>query len=331
MKSGDLVTVGLKAYNQRAFIREAVEGVLSQTYRPLEIVVSDDGSTDGTWEEIKSVLDGRDLGPDVSFVLNRNAVNLGNMGNWLKIGELSHGEWIVKCDGDDISEANRVETIVKHVVKADENGSKIFVVSNGGIKIDNEGRLIGYFRARSANCQLGATMAFRRDCFTRFPLPINKRIVDDEVFARRALMLGDECLIEEPLVRYRIGSGVSSACENIRATEIHCIQMFPDNLRQCQQDLEFIRTDMGETHYRYWVQRLMNDEVQHSLNLKLCTAKTFVERYQAYRQMAKTSWLTPYRWKLFCYLLPRKWGDGLLKMATRLRYVNRSRFVAGGR
>ena len=45
-----LVTFALFAYNQEQFIREAVEGAFAQTYEPLEIILSDDCSTDRTFE-----------------------------------------------------------------------------------------------------------------------------------------------------------------------------------------------------------------------------------------------------------------------------------------
>ena len=53
MKYGDLITVGLKCYNQRGTIGAALEAALCQTYRPLQVVVSDDGSTDGSYELLR--------------------------------------------------------------------------------------------------------------------------------------------------------------------------------------------------------------------------------------------------------------------------------------
>ena len=48
-----LVTISMITYNQERYVRDAVRGALAQTYEPLEIVISDDCSTDSTWDIIR--------------------------------------------------------------------------------------------------------------------------------------------------------------------------------------------------------------------------------------------------------------------------------------
>ena len=45
-----LVSFCLKSYNQKRYLKNALQGAFAQTYRPLEIVISDDGSKDGSKE-----------------------------------------------------------------------------------------------------------------------------------------------------------------------------------------------------------------------------------------------------------------------------------------
>src|SRR5215470_18905066 len=96
-----LVTFYVMAYNQARFIREAVEGALAQTYSPLEIVLSDDCSWDGTFEVMRDAVKGYS-GPH-TVILNRNPRNLGLSEHVNRIIELARGDLIIAADGDDVS------------------------------------------------------------------------------------------------------------------------------------------------------------------------------------------------------------------------------------
>ncbi len=74
-----LVTFTLFAYNHEKYIREkAVEGALAQTYTPLEIILSDDCSTDRTFEIIQEIA--KSYTGKHQLVINRNKKNLGLAG-----------------------------------------------------------------------------------------------------------------------------------------------------------------------------------------------------------------------------------------------------------
>jgi len=87
-----LVTVVIPAYNAERHIVEALEGVLAQTYRPVEIVVVDDGSTDATAETV------RRFGPRVRFTtqINAGAGAARNRGV-----AMATGRYIAFLDADD--------------------------------------------------------------------------------------------------------------------------------------------------------------------------------------------------------------------------------------
>jgi glycosyltransferase involved in cell wall biosynthesis len=96
-----LVSFVLFAYNTEKYIREAVSGALSQTYSPLEIILSDDCSTDRTFE-IMQEMAANYQGPH-KIVLNRNPQNFGIGRHYNKFMELASGEIIELAAGDDIS------------------------------------------------------------------------------------------------------------------------------------------------------------------------------------------------------------------------------------
>lgn len=224
-----LVTIGIKCLNLEKYVGEAVRSALEQTYRPLEIVISDDGSTDDTWRVVEESVRkfARD---DVNVVLNRNLVNLGNCGNWEKVCSLAKGEWIFKFDGDDISEPTRVERVMSSITAGDTSASSACTL------IALDGHLVGSRSAASADVAFGAVMAFHRSTFDRFPRVSYPRVMDDVVWKNRARILGSHCRVDEPLVRYRLGSGVVGAFANTRAGIRVCNRTALDESEQLRID-----------------------------------------------------------------------------------------------
>ena len=104
------VTLGLFTHNHETFVLRALQGVLSQTYSPLQILITDDASSDRTPQIIQEELD-RYMGPhQIEFTINaenrRLAVNINrNMA-------CATGDLYVISSGDDISHPNRVERLV---------------------------------------------------------------------------------------------------------------------------------------------------------------------------------------------------------------------------
>ena len=307
-----LISVVTPCFNVEPFLDTFFGSILGQSYPHFELICVDDGSTDGSYEFLQDRIAAR-TAQDVEVVLLRNEVNLGNMGNWLRICAAAKGEWLVKADGDDASEPNRVEAIARAL----DGRSDVYVVSSGGVKVNADGREVGRFKARSAWHPLGACMTFHRACWEKFPAPKDLRNVDDEIFARRALILGDgaEVRIDVPLVRYRVGSGISSTVDDIRATELKCMRMNPRSFAQVREDLEACGRDVVR-----WRTTFDAQEREVALGIALRTAPTFAQRLAAWRQLPGRRITTPYGLKLLIYLLPKKLGDICLKVLSSLRY-----------
>ncbi|RZU99101.1 glycosyltransferase [Spiribacter vilamensis] len=102
-----LVTFALFAFNQEQYIREAVEGAFSQTYEPLEIILSDDCSTDRTFEIMQEMAEGY-KGPHRVIAL-KNDPNLGIGPHVSSIVAQANGEYVAFAAGDDISKPDRVQ------------------------------------------------------------------------------------------------------------------------------------------------------------------------------------------------------------------------------
>jgi len=90
------VSIAITAYNQAHYIGQAVESALAQDYPNIEVVVSDNHSTD----PIEEVM-GR-YTPDPRVKYFRNETNLGMIGNFRKaLYEYSTGDYALHLDGDD--------------------------------------------------------------------------------------------------------------------------------------------------------------------------------------------------------------------------------------
>ena len=106
-----LVTFVLLTYNQSQYVREAIEGALSQTYSNLEILISDDCSTDNTWDVVQNAV--ADYSGPHKIQLNRNDPNMGINEHVNKTARLASGELMVMAAGDDVSLPERTSEIVK--------------------------------------------------------------------------------------------------------------------------------------------------------------------------------------------------------------------------
>lgn len=113
-----LVSTIIPVYNRAGMVRAAVDSVLSQTYRPIEIILVDDGSNDG---ETPDVLESMASGwPDVIRVIHRPN---GGPGLARESGrQAAHGEFIQYLDSDDWLLPNKFELQVGALRKRPECG-----------------------------------------------------------------------------------------------------------------------------------------------------------------------------------------------------------------
>src|SRR5690348_11092049 len=105
MSGNPLVTVVMGAYNGGEFLRPAVLSITSQTYRNLEILIIDDGSTDGSMDSISDIKDDR------LRVLRQE--NRGRPATLNRAMDEVTGEFYVIQDADDLSDRCRVARLVE--------------------------------------------------------------------------------------------------------------------------------------------------------------------------------------------------------------------------
>ncbi len=107
------ISIAMATYNGEKFIAEQLATLTSQTYLPLELVISDDGSSDGTLDVIRSYV--RTAPFDVRILPKHP--RLGFSDNFLHAAEHCRGSHIAFCDQDDAWLPHKLEAQIKRLQK----------------------------------------------------------------------------------------------------------------------------------------------------------------------------------------------------------------------
>lgn len=238
-----LVTFALFAYNQEKYIREAVEGAFAQTYEPLEIIISDDCSSDRTFD-IMQEMAAEYEGPHILKV-RRNKTNVGTLNHVLSVAHEATGEFIVVAAGDDVSLKERVVRTIKFMVR-----NHFCAVSTTAIIINKQGESDREKRTTSVDTRYevifrskikriyGATAAYRVDCLPEYRPDIPRVLTEDFffelLFCYDGLKIG---FLDEPSILYRVHD--SSTSVNFNAKSLH--QIIDRERRMFKARLEYAR------------------------------------------------------------------------------------------
>lgn len=109
------ISVCMPIYNGEAYLAEAVESVLAQSFGDFELIVVDDCSQDQSVEIIE-----RYAKTDPRIKLFRNTKNLGLVGNWNRSASLANGEWIKFFFQDDLLRPECLQTFLAHLDSDDK-------------------------------------------------------------------------------------------------------------------------------------------------------------------------------------------------------------------
>ncbi len=131
-----LVSVIMPSWNTEQYIAESIESVLKQTYKKLELIIVDDGSTDKSEDVILKYND-----PRIRYI--RNKENSGAAKSRNIALKHAKGEWIAFLDSDDLWNESKLEKQLSFMKKKkcflsyhnyekiDENGNKLNILVTG--------------------------------------------------------------------------------------------------------------------------------------------------------------------------------------------------------
>ena len=215
----------MPVYNAERFLREAIDSILAQSFKPFEFLIIDDGSTDSSAEIVESYKDER-----IRFI--RNERNLGITPTLNKGIALASCELVARMDADDISHPQRLQ---KQYVYMKRN-PRTAMLSTWARVITEDKRLIRLERYRSNfyyynltfECWIyHPTIMFRKsavEAIGMYRMPYSE---DYDLFWRMSTRFPISNLAE-PLVDYRISptslNGVLKKEEYDRANEANVLR-----------------------------------------------------------------------------------------------------------
>lgn len=212
MRARPRVSVIIPAWNRREILRMSVESVLRQTFTDFELIVVDDGSTDGTMEAISDIRDPRLR--RLAHETNRGVSAARNTGIRSAVGE-----WIAFNDSDDEWLPLKLE---KQMTRLNQSGPEVVACYTGLLHIERSDRCDGrtftrYFpdaavRVVEGNLHMIMLSSFVPVVFTQTFITRRKELITVGGFDENMLALEDlDCFlrlakrgpfvfIDEPLV-----------------------------------------------------------------------------------------------------------------------------------
>lgn len=203
-----LVSIIVPIYNTAEYLDECIRSVLSLTYQDVELILVNDGSTDDSGDICMRYADRS----NVHYVAQEN---LGVSAARMNGVAVSHGEWLMFVDADDILPHDAVELLVSKTEGVDivVGGNQHNVVKNEPDYIERDTYLIRMYQRRFT-CFI-TTKLFRRSLFEKNSVCIPRQFVweEDYLMNLRLAVINTKpiCICQSP-VCFRREDNVNSAC-----------------------------------------------------------------------------------------------------------------------
>lgn len=251
MSHSPLVSVVIATYNMAAYLPLAVRSALTQTYRNIEVLIVDDGSTDGTRDAIEPLLE--DARVRYLFQENKGQAAAKNHG----IRE-SRGEYVAFLDADDIWVPDKLDAQMPLFVSSETVGlvySAVTYIDERGIPIPkasgklHRGRVSGPLLF--SNFVGFSSSVVRRKCFDRLGT-FNEELgmgIDYDLWLRFSTQIEFD-YVDRPLLYYRSWPGQMSrnwTTRYLRGIEImkSFLRDFPDAVAKPTVDEAWAHTYAG--------------------------------------------------------------------------------------
>lgn len=259
-----LLSVIIPSYNREGYLEEAIQSVTEQAYRPIECIIVDDGSQDGTKEMVEMLAKSVDSGFDLVYIIQENS---GSQAARNRGTIASRGEYIQYLDSDDLLYADKLKRQIEFLVKnPDIDG----VFGDWEKGTPGKSELIKAYESDDMVVQLLTEKCIANFTFLMRRILINKIGKWDETLRRnqeidfqvRGLLKGAKYTYQEGLCGlWRVHEGERVANTTAAIDVLHFFQLWERRLINRGLFNDRIRNNIS--NILYWVARkaIENNEV----------------------------------------------------------------------
>ena len=214
-----LVTIFVFTYNQEQFIKETLDSIISQDYENYEIVVSDDCSSDGTYDIIKDFV--ASYKGKIKITVNQNHSNMGIAAHYSYVlSNLVNGEYCIGIAGDDVCLPETISTAIQKIREYDLDSLSFNVnlidaqSKKFGTLYQNDGGDIEIYGIKDylndTIKSTGSCRIFKYDIFKKFGPLSDDCQTEDSTTLLRTILYGKVGFCKIPNHNYRIhGNNIS--------------------------------------------------------------------------------------------------------------------------
>lgn len=244
-----LVTVLMPCYNAMPFLPEALESMMNQTYRNLEILCINDGSCDETGKVLDEY-----AAKDARIKVIHNEENIRLIRTLNKGIELAKGEYIARMDADDISFPERIEKELEYM----QANPEVDIVSCGVVNINTKGEFVSnkIIRSKSRLANLFAS-------FFYVPIGHPELLIKTEVLRKNPFLYADYVLHTED---YELWSRLLRLGYDLRNidTPLLYFRINPESVSRKYTDIQNANfVECARRHIEAYSGRLIDIEVMH--------------------------------------------------------------------
>lgn len=138
-----LVSVLIAAYNHERFVQKTIRSIMAQTYKNIELIIIDDGSTDSTWNKIQDLLP--ECEKRFVRVVTQTQPNIGCALTSNKLIAEAQGKYIYSIASDDLSKPQAIEKQVRFL---EEHPNYVLVVGDNEF-IDDQNCRVSWDKNRN--------------------------------------------------------------------------------------------------------------------------------------------------------------------------------------